>query len=132
MGPRGAVAGLLLLPAGCASTPQTPDPPVSTPAVNAAVTQDARPEVLGTLAIPQFGVRTARPGAPTVVAPDGSGMTETFVTGMMARGYQVVERSALERVMSERRLAQTGVVDPSRIQDLGQLAGAEVIVLDHP
>lgn len=65
-------------------------------------------------------------------APDdeGAAVVGERLVGELARqpGVQVVERSRLDRVLKEQRLAQTGAVAPTDAGGLGKLMGVDAIV----
>jgi TolB-like protein len=45
------------------------------------------------------------------------------------KGFQVVERSQLDRIMEEQKISYSGLVDVSTAQKLGKMLGSDVVVL---
>lgn len=62
--------------------------------------------------------------------PDmGTIVAEWFITAMVKEGrFDVVERRLLKKVISEQKLAMTGVIDTSSATQLGKLLGVKVII----
>lgn len=54
---------------------------------------------------------------------------EKLVTAMTNKGIQVVERDQLERVLSEQKLGYSGLINIESAKKIGELLGAEGIVL---
>lgn len=54
---------------------------------------------------------------------------EKLVTAFAAKGIQVVERDKLEKVLEEQKLGYSGLIDMDSAKKIGQLLGAEGIVL---
>ena len=56
-------------------------------------------------------------------------ITEIFITAFSKSGaFNVIERQQLEKVLNEFELSQSGVIDTSTSQEIGQLTGVEAIV----
>lgn len=59
----------------------------------------------------------------------GAIVAERLVAALLQRGtVEVVERSQLEAVMEELRLASVGVVDPAMVKRLGRFLGVDAVV----
>lgn len=59
----------------------------------------------------------------------GTIVAEWFITAMVREGrFDVVERRMLEKILSEQKLAMTGVVDASSATQIGKLLGVKVII----
>ncbi len=56
-------------------------------------------------------------------------VTEDLSTSMIDAGFRLVERGQLDKVMTEFKIQNTGVMDPRTIQKIGQLAGCDLIVV---
>jgi len=57
-------------------------------------------------------------------------VTEKLITQLVnLRRFRVIERSALNKIMEEQKLAMTGFVDDETAIHVGKLAGADVIIL---
>lgn len=54
--------------------------------------------------------------------------TEAFRGAILASGFKVVEREKLDKVLKEKELAQSGIVDSKAIET-GQLLGADAVML---
>jgi TolB-like protein len=65
-------------------------------------------------------------GQPTVL---GAYLAESLTTHLFgAKGLQIVERTMLDRVMTEMKLGATGAINPSTAAQIGKLAGVDAIV----
>lgn len=65
-------------------------------------------------------------GQPTVF---GTYIAEELVTGLTnAGGFDLVERTTLDKVMGELRLNESGSIDPDTAKSVGKLVGADAIV----
>lgn len=76
----------------------------------------------------RIAVMTVEPlGSPDA---EGAAVVGERLVGELARqpGIQVVERSLLDRVMKEQRLAQSGAVAPADAGSVGRLMGVDAIV----
>ena len=56
-------------------------------------------------------------------------LQEKLVTAMAGKGIQVVERSQLEKVLKEQKLGYSGLINTSSAKKIGQLLGADGIML---
>lgn len=54
--------------------------------------------------------------------------TETFRGAMVASGFKVVEREKIDKILKEKELAQTGLVE-NKVLETGSLLGAEATML---
>ncbi|OGF48742.1 MAG: hypothetical protein A2231_13220 [Candidatus Firestonebacteria bacterium RIFOXYA2_FULL_40_8] len=61
----------------------------------------------------------------------GKALAESMVPALMEAGFEVMERSALEKLMKEQKLGLTGIVDSSQISRIGSLAGVKALVLGN-
>ncbi len=60
----------------------------------------------------------------------GRGMADMLITELVKSGkYRVIERTALDKVMQEQQLGMTGAVTPQSAAKVGQLLGAEVVIV---
>src|SRR5690349_759422 len=55
-------------------------------------------------------------------------LSEILVTELMERGFTVVERAELMKVVQEHSLQYTGGFDPATLSQNGKLSGADLIV----
>ncbi len=59
----------------------------------------------------------------------GAIVAEWFITSMVREGrFDVVERRLLQKIISEQKLAMTGLIDTSSATQLGKLLGVKVII----
>ena len=59
----------------------------------------------------------------------GTIVAEWFITAMVREGrFDVVERRMLEKILSEQKLAMSGVVDATSATQIGKLLGVKVII----
>jgi curli biogenesis system outer membrane secretion channel CsgG len=57
-------------------------------------------------------------------------VTELFVADLLAtQRYMVMERTALDKVLMEQGLSQSGAIDPSTATRIGRLAGVDAVFL---
>ena len=56
-------------------------------------------------------------------------LQEKLFTIMSNKGLQVIERSQLERVLKEQKLGYSGLINPASAKKIGQLLGAEGMML---
>jgi len=62
--------------------------------------------------------------------PVGQGMADMLTTELVKSGkYQVIERQAIEKIMQEQRLGQSGAVTPQSAAQVGKLLGVEVAII---
>ena len=55
---------------------------------------------------------------------------EAFSTNLLQlKGYSVIDRGALDQLIKEQKLTQTGVIDQEKAVEIGKLLGAEGVVL---
>jgi curli biogenesis system outer membrane secretion channel CsgG len=60
----------------------------------------------------------------------GSGVADIFVTeAFRSQQFRITERAELDKVLSEQNLATSGRIDPATAAEVGQITGAELIVL---
>jgi curli biogenesis system outer membrane secretion channel CsgG len=52
-------------------------------------------------------------------------VTQLFMTG---DGLEIVERTMLDKVLSELKLGQTGLIDPATAKEVGKVAGVDAVV----
>lgn len=120
MPPRRALYGAwsaLLLLAGCASDPNAAY--FSTPS-RATVYVAPEPTSVRKIAVMPFKAQTELIGA---------SVSDLFMTELLKAGrYDVVERSQLTQVLGESELALSGI-SASRAAQLGQMVGAEAVVI---
>ncbi len=66
-------------------------------------------------------------GKPTKL---GRYLAEEFSTALFsnAKGFDVIDRTHLNSLLQEHKLATTGLIDPATVRKLGQIAGVETIV----
>lgn len=58
----------------------------------------------------------------------GAVLADRLILELVRRGVEVIERSRLEEVLAELKLAQTGAIDPSSVKRLGKILGADAVV----
>ncbi|MDZ7330482.1 MAG: CsgG/HfaB family protein [candidate division KSB1 bacterium] len=62
--------------------------------------------------------------------PVGEGMADMLTTELVKSGkYQVIERQAIEKIMQEQQLGQTGMITPQSAAKVGQLLGVELAII---
>lgn len=61
--------------------------------------------------------------------PFCAGLTDMFISNLkeLLPETNIVERSRLETIMSEFKLAETGAIDPETIQKIGRMLGAQTL-----
>lgn len=59
----------------------------------------------------------------------GENLSDFLVTELVDRGFTVIERSELGKVIQEHGLQYTGAVDPQTLTRSGQLAGVDFIII---
>ena len=59
----------------------------------------------------------------------GEGVAEALINELVTKGYPVMERSHLKRIMEEHSLQYTGAFNPASIGQLGKLSGVDTIVM---
>ena len=60
----------------------------------------------------------------------GSGVADIFVTeAFRSQQFRITERAELDKVLTEQNLATSGRIEPSTAAEVGQITGAELIVL---
>ena len=47
---------------------------------------------------------------------------------MTAKGFEVIDRNHLNRILAEHKLSLSGIVDQKTVQKLGQIAGVDALV----
>lgn len=61
---------------------------------------------------------------------EGEAMAERLLSRLYGRsGFVLVERTGLQQILSEHRLAATGAVDARKAQEIGRLLGADALVV---
>lgn len=74
-------------------------------------------------------------GRVAVVFGEGKGddladiMADNIALELLNLGFQVIERVALEKVISEQKLQMSGLIDPSTAAKIGKLVGVDAVVL---
>ncbi len=62
--------------------------------------------------------------------PVGEGMADMLTTELVkSKKYQVIERQAIQKIMQEQRLGQTGAVTAQSAAQVGQLMGVELAII---
>jgi curli biogenesis system outer membrane secretion channel CsgG len=61
----------------------------------------------------------------------GTALAESLVPALMESGFEVVERSALEKLLKEQKLGLTGALNSSQISQIGQIAGVNAIIFGN-
>ncbi len=62
--------------------------------------------------------------------PVGEGMADMLTTELVKSGkYQVIERQAIEKIMQEQQLGQTGMITPQSAAKVGQMLGVELAII---
>jgi curli biogenesis system outer membrane secretion channel CsgG len=60
---------------------------------------------------------------------EGKALAESLVPVFMQAGFNVIERSGLEKLLQEQQLGMTGVLDSNAINKIGSIAGVQALVL---
>ncbi|MCU0645785.1 MAG: hypothetical protein MUC94_16190 [bacterium] len=62
--------------------------------------------------------------------PVGQGMADMLVTELVKSGkYKVIERQEIDKILSEQKMGQTGLVTPESAAKVGQLLGVELAII---
>lgn len=56
-------------------------------------------------------------------------VAEDLYTAMIKRDFPLVERGQLDKILKELKIQDTGLIDPSTAQKIGQLSGCNIIVV---
>lgn len=56
-------------------------------------------------------------------------VSERMLTYLVQNGVPVVERRLMEKVLEEKRLGQTGIIDPESMKEIGKVLGVDTVVL---
>jgi len=56
-------------------------------------------------------------------------MVEKLIAGLSRKGFSVVERKNLEKIMQEQKLSLSGLVDEKEAVEIGKLSGAQVVLI---
>jgi curli biogenesis system outer membrane secretion channel CsgG len=59
----------------------------------------------------------------------GNSLADAFITELMDMGFDVIERTQLEKILKEQKIGMTGVLDTQTIRDVGRIAGIDILVL---
>src|SRR5258705_1833699 len=60
----------------------------------------------------------------------GKGITNMLVTDLVRNGtYSVIERQALDKILSEQNFQTSGRADPSTAAQLGKLLGVDAVII---
>jgi TolB-like protein len=64
------------------------------------------------------------------VTDGGRFFAEEFTVNLAAagKGFEVIERSRLNTILAEYKLASTGIIDPNTAKKLGQIAGVDAVI----
>jgi curli biogenesis system outer membrane secretion channel CsgG len=133
-----ALLFLLFFLAACA--PVATDPNVSVPNTDVGFDVASIPlEQRWIIAVPNFDVGTTgvKIGEADLSKEGegfykelGSGVADIFVTeAFRSQQFRITERAELDKVLSEQNLATSGRIDPATAAEVGQITGAELIVL---
>ncbi|MGH7645346.1 MAG: CsgG/HfaB family protein [Gemmatimonadales bacterium] len=91
------------------------------------------PSLRRRVAVMPFDYTPVNQEAATLLSPEtdfGTGLAAILVTELVENGtYVVLEREQLDRVLAEQDLQQSGRVDPATAVRVGQMLGAEAIVV---
>jgi curli biogenesis system outer membrane secretion channel CsgG len=60
---------------------------------------------------------------------EGKALAESLVPIFMQAGFNVIERSGLEKILQEQKLGMTGILDAGTISKIGSVAGVQALVL---
>ncbi|MBI5139471.1 hypothetical protein HZA26_02580 [Candidatus Nomurabacteria bacterium] len=58
-------------------------------------------------------------------------MADNIALELMNLGYQVVERTSLDKVLSEQKLQMSGIADPTTAAKIGGILGVDAVVLGN-
>lgn len=62
--------------------------------------------------------------------PVGQGMADMLVTELVKSGkYKVIERQEIDKILTEQKMGQTGLVTPESAAKVGQLLGVELAII---
>jgi len=97
------------------------DAPLTQPATQPAATQPADPAI--TVAVLDFESNT--PGTPDL----GKQISEVLSATLSGEpGFQLVDRSAMGKILLEHEVNLSGLVDPNQATKIGRLVGARIII----
>jgi curli biogenesis system outer membrane secretion channel CsgG len=60
---------------------------------------------------------------------EGKALAESLVPVFMQAGFNVIERTGLQKLLQEQQLGMTGVLDSNAISKIGNVAGIQALVL---
>lgn len=62
-------------------------------------------------------------------APNSGQMAANIVSKYLINaGYNIVERSELEKIINEQKLSMSGLVNPDQIKQFGKISGCDVVI----
>ncbi|MBN1622239.1 MAG: hypothetical protein JW871_06575 [Endomicrobiales bacterium] len=59
----------------------------------------------------------------------GKMAADSFASHFIGAGFNVIERSDMDKIMDERELMARGVVDTSRLKEIGKIYGVDALVI---
>lgn len=62
-------------------------------------------------------------------AKAGIALAEYFITEVMDIGFNVIERSQLEKILKEQNISLSGVIDTETIHKVGKIMGVDALVI---
>jgi len=65
-------------------------------------------------------------GIPTEV---GKVLSEYFITEVMDMGFNVIERTQLEKILKEQNISLSGIIDTETIHKIGKIIGVDALVV---
>jgi curli biogenesis system outer membrane secretion channel CsgG len=122
-----SVSFLAIVP--CAA--QQVAPPSAQPAAAAAPTQPAGPKKR--VAVMNFDYGTVKTTVAAIFGTDqdvGKGITDLMVQKLVEDGkYSVIERAALDKIISEQNFSNSDRADPTSAAKIGRILGVDTIIL---
>src|ERR1035438_8143167 len=119
----------LLLPASASAQTQTAAPAVSAPTPASPPSGGRKKRV----AIFDFDYATVHGGVSAIFGQDvdiGKGIADLLVTDLVKDGtYSVIERKALDKIMSEQNFSNSNRADPTSAAKIGKLLGVDAILV---
>jgi len=59
----------------------------------------------------------------------GEALADSFIVEVMDIGFDVIERSQLDKILEEQKISTTGLIDTETVHQIGKIAGVDMIVL---
>ncbi|MEW5799827.1 MAG: CsgG/HfaB family protein [Bacteroidota bacterium] len=116
--------------------------PVTQPSISSEITQQPKGNIIVVTrkydpnALPQVGSRLAVAVLPFETGKDAAKYKDAVTNEMInelvnLRRFRVIERSAMDKIVSEQKIQASGFVDDKTAVKLGKIAGADALVIGN-